>query len=64
MLMWFTCFLLGHKTVVKASVGETFQTVNQMTGLPQTGHYYVFERKPFCVRCGKKVHQPDEKKDA
>jgi hypothetical protein len=54
------CWLFGHKTMVKASTGNTFQTVNQATGLPQTGHYYRWERKPFCVRCGTKVHNPEE----
>lgn len=52
MLIRLICWILGHKTIVKASTGDTFETINQMTGLPQTGHYYVFEKKPFCVRCG------------
>lgn len=46
------CLLWGHRQIVKAATGETYQTINQMTGLPQTGHYYVYEKKPFCPRCG------------
>ena len=46
------CLLWGHRHIVKATVGEPYQTINQMTGLPQTAHYYVYEKKPFCLRCG------------
>jgi len=46
------CFLWGHKTVHKAAIGE-FQTLNQLTGYQQTGHYYKFVQTPFCTRCGK-----------
>ena len=56
------CWLWGHKTVVKACTGETYPTVDQMTGLPQLGRYYVFERKSFCVRCGKTLHESGERR--
>lgn len=57
MVIRFWCWFWGHKTVIRCSTGETFMTVNQLSGLPQTGHYLVLERKDFCVRCGKKVHE-------
>ena len=46
---------MGHKNIVKASTGETFETTNQLYGLPQTGHYYKYQRMPFCLRCGIKL---------
>ncbi len=64
MIIKLICWLWGHKTILKAATGETFQTINQATGLPQTGHYYVLERKDFCVRCGKKIHEQTEKPKA
>jgi hypothetical protein len=50
--------------MLKCSVGEPYQCVNQMTGLPDVGHYYVWERKPLCIRCGRKVHEPNPSPDA
>ena len=52
MLAYLICLLWRHKTVHKAATGE-FDTTNQLTGLPQKGHYYKFTRTPFCTRCGK-----------
>jgi len=46
------CVLFGHKNIVKANIGKTFTTINQFTTLPQIGHYYIYERKKFCLRCG------------
>jgi hypothetical protein len=48
------CFLWGHKFVVKAATGQTFATVNRLTGSPDIGHYYVLKKLDFCARCGKK----------
>lgn len=49
------CLLFGHRTIHKAMTG-TFQTKNGF-GMDQTGHYYKWERTPFCTRCGKTVHK-------
>jgi hypothetical protein len=50
------CLLWGHKTIHKATTGE-YATVDRLTGQPTTGHYYKFDRTPFCARCGKDVKQ-------
>lgn len=63
MILWLWCLIWGHKTMLKACVGETFQTVNQVTGLPQTGHYWVWRRSEFCVRCGTKIWETQEVKE-
>jgi len=55
MIAYLICLLWRHKTVHKATTGE-FDTTNQLTGLPQKGHYYKFTRTPFCTRCGKLCH--------
>lgn len=57
MIIKFWCWLWGHKTIVRAATGETYETVNQLSGLPETVPYVVLERKDFCVRCGTKVHE-------
>lgn len=63
MIIKLICWLWGHKTMLKATTG-TFQTVNQVTGYPQTGHYYRWQRNEFCVRCGTKVHEPEPQQEA
>lgn len=56
MLKKLICLLWGHKTVHKAATGE-FATVDRLTGRPTIGHYYKWERTPYCTRCGKDVKQ-------
>ena len=46
------CWMFGHRFKAKATVRE-FQTVNQFTGLPQTGFYYRWEQQSHCLRCNK-----------
>jgi len=55
MLKKIWCFLWGHKVVVKRFTGKTFPAVNPLTGADELGHYYGWERLPFCLRCGKEV---------
>lgn len=61
MIIRFWCWLWGHKTILKVATGQTYETTNPVSGFPQLGHYLVLERKDFCVRCGKKVHDSSEK---
>jgi len=56
MLIWLACWLFGHKTVARIGVGEKYDYINQMTGLPDKGQDYTFVRLAFCERCGQKVH--------
>jgi hypothetical protein len=56
MLIWLMCALIGHKTVVKKGVGEKYEFINQITGLPDKGQDYTLVRLGFCKRCGKPVH--------
>lgn len=45
------CLLWGHKTVVKAYTGQTYQTASYL-GDPLTVSLYRWERQRFCLRCG------------
>ncbi len=56
MLIWLMCLLVGHKTVAKLGVGEKYDSINQMTGLPDTRQDSTLVRLAYCQRCGKKVH--------
>ena len=49
------CFLWGHKTVVKAFTGKTYETASY-AGLPLSVSLYKFVRNQFCLRCGTDVH--------
>ena len=54
MLQKLLCFLLGHKTVVKAYTGETI--TGDTTFDRDVKHLcYKWQRLSFCVRCGKAV---------
>lgn len=55
MIKWLICLMWGHKTVHKAATGE-FSTIDRLTGQPTTGHYYKFDRTPYCTRCGDPVY--------
>lgn len=48
------CFLLGHKTVLKAYTGNKYQAVG-MLGNEFTVSLYEWKRMDFCIRCGKSV---------
>jgi len=53
MLKKILCFLLGHKTVVKAATGEQFDTHHRL--YPEVAikaNYYTLKRLDFCARCG------------
>jgi hypothetical protein len=56
MLIWLACLLLGHKTVSKVAIGEKYDYINPITGLPDKGQDFTFVRLGFCARCGHKVH--------
>jgi len=56
MLIWILCHLVGHKTVARVSVGEKYEYINQLTGLPDKGSDYTLVRLGFCARCGNPVH--------
>lgn len=56
MLIWLACVLVGHKTVARVIVGEKYDRINQMTGLPDKGQDHTLVRLGFCARCGQKVH--------
>jgi len=50
------CLLWGHKTVVKKSTGQQFDTHHRL--YPEVkikGMYYVWDRQNFCLRCGKTI---------
>lgn len=55
MLIWLICRLLGHKIVVKAYTGKTYETCSY-GGNPLTVSLYKWERQRFCLRCGDDVH--------
>lgn len=48
MLKKLWCFIWGHKIVAKEYTGKTFTTEFGV------GHYYVYRKRDFCLRCGKK----------
>lgn len=52
MVKWLICLLWGHRIGSKVYTGKTFSAVNVFTGVKRTGYIYVYERKPFCLRCG------------
>lgn len=52
MLKKLICLFWGHKFIVKAATGNTFDTKDRLTGEPIKGHYYKYERKDYCLRCG------------
>ena len=52
MLVKLFCFLFGHIIREQAFTGETFPTINPLTGMPDTGKYYVWEYLERCPRCG------------
>lgn len=56
MLIWLTCLLVGHKTVSRVAIGEKYDCINQMTGLPDKGRDYTLVRLGHCARCGTQVH--------
>lgn len=53
MLKKLICFMLGHKTVLKAYTGNTVQA-RGVLGNDFTISLYEWRRMDFCVRCGKK----------
>lgn len=55
------CWLWGHKTVVKAYTGKTYQTAS-CAGNPLSVSLYKWERTRFCLRCGDDVHRSDERR--
>ena len=55
MIKKLVCFLWGHKTVVKAYTGETYNT-KSYAGMPLSVSLYKFVRNQFCLRCGTDVH--------
>jgi len=56
MLNKILCFLLGHKTVIKAMTGQQFDTHHKLyPDLTIKGNYYTLKRLDFCARCGEKI---------
>jgi len=53
MIIKLLCWLYGHKIVVKAYTGQTMKAQNGL-GEDRMVSMYLYETKPFCVRCGKK----------
>lgn len=49
------CLLWGHKTVVKAYTGQTYETCSY-AGTPLSVSLYRWQRQRFCLRCGDDVH--------
>ena len=46
------CLIWGHKFMVKAYTGQQYEVINRLTGCPEIGNYYKWERQKFCLRCG------------
>ena len=56
MLIKILCFLLGHKTTVKAMTGDQFETYHRLyPEVKVKENYYIWQKLKFCARCGKKV---------
>lgn len=53
------CLVWGHKTVVKAYTGETYETCSY-GGNPLSVSLYKWERQRFCLRCGDDVYPSNE----
>ncbi len=52
MIKWLLCTFIGHRFIVKAYTGGTMQVTNGL-GTPLTASLYTFEKRDWCVRCGK-----------
>ncbi len=56
MIKRFLCWLFGHRTVFKATIGETI-TVDTHFEKDQKLPLMKWKRSKFCLRCGTMVHK-------
>ena len=55
MIIWFICFMFGHKVMLKAFTGRTIAVTDRLSWHPIDVPTYKWEKQKHCIRCGKKL---------